>query len=317
MSLTRGDLARRLSVAICTHDRARLLRSALNSLAAAEPPRRLAWEVVVVLNDCHDGSDLVAAEFADVLPIRWVEEPRRGLSHARNRAVEAVTGDVIIWLDDDVRVGPRLLAGYEEAVCANPDAVLFGGAIVPCFEGEAPHWLTETLAEVENAFALKRPPPGGGRIVLGENTPYGANFAISAPVQRANLYDPRLGRQPGAWMIGGEETQVIAAVLASGGLGVWAPDAVVEHVLPAHRQTPAYLHRYFRGLGWLEGRLQPRGDLGARTAVREFADAAALELRYRWRRLNGPPGAWTALLRDSARAWGRWCGRYAAPPLRV
>ena len=303
----------KLSVAICTLNRASLLDGALRSLSEADPPKRLLWEVIVVLNGCSDDSEAVAASYAAKLPMVICEEPRRGLSLARNRAIDAATGDVILWLDDDVRVGEHLLRRYEEAITGYPDAAVFGGAIVPMFDGGAPAWLSGSLPHLETAFAAKRPPPEGGAIDLAsENLPFGANFAIRADAQRVHRYDPSLGKQPGMRMLNGEETEVIQAILRNGGAGRWVPEASVHHVIPVARQTPRYVYRYFLGNGWVEGRKlrQSEPPAGARAAGAELAAALASQMTFRWARLRRPATEWAPLLRRSAGLWGRWLGRY-------
>ena len=83
----------------------------------------------------------VIKAFADRLPIRREFEPERGLSHARNRAVDAAKGDYIVWTDDDVVVAPGWLAAYIEAFRRWPEAAVFGGPIIPRYAPPVPKWL--------------------------------------------------------------------------------------------------------------------------------------------------------------------------------
>ena len=73
-----------LCIAICTLDRAGLLDDALASLVADG-----GVEVLVVDNGSRDATQTVAARWAGRGPfgVRYVREPRAGLSAARNRAV--------------------------------------------------------------------------------------------------------------------------------------------------------------------------------------------------------------------------------------
>src|ERR1700687_4230171 len=87
-----GKLPMLITVAICTLDRAESLRRTLDSLAAMGVPKDLDWEVVVVNNNCADHTDAVIEAFTDRLPLRREFEAQRGLSRARNHAVEAAGG---------------------------------------------------------------------------------------------------------------------------------------------------------------------------------------------------------------------------------
>src|ERR1051325_11089380 len=84
-----------VTIAICTFNRAESLRRTLRSLAELRVLNHVAWEIIVVNNNCTDNTDDVIASFSDRLPIRREFEPQRGLSCARNRAVKAAEGSYI------------------------------------------------------------------------------------------------------------------------------------------------------------------------------------------------------------------------------
>src|SRR5262249_10345499 len=104
----------KLSVAICTWNRAKLLEQCLDRLANASPPTA-DWELLVVNNNCSDNTDGVLDSFAARLPVRRIFEPKQGHSNARNAAVRSASGDYIIWTDDDVLVDKEWLVAYERA----------------------------------------------------------------------------------------------------------------------------------------------------------------------------------------------------------
>ncbi len=297
-----------ISIVICTWNRERLLRAALETFCNAKAPIRSGWEVLVVLNNCTDGSAAVIEEFRNKLPICSVLEPRPGLSFARNRGIDAARGHFIIWTDDDVRVECEWLRAYEHAFYKWPEAVVFGGSITAQFEGGGPAWLLKALAAVDSAFAIKRVPPHGGLVDLASNDfPFGANYAIRSDVQRRYRYDPALGRRPSHAIIGGEEYELVRAILMDGGTGRWIPDAKVTHFIDRQRQTTKYLHRYFRGHGLVEEVL--RGDRSTRSINRERWQMIKQTLRYFGLRMAGGSAAWVPALRDAATASGRLLAR--------
>src|ERR1700731_4965599 len=213
----RGEV--QISIAICTWNRASLLRATLESIAAATAPRDSSFEIVVVANRCTDETEAVFGEFAGRLPIRLEHEPRPGLSHARNKAIDAASGETILWIDDDVLVRRDWLTEYERAFRRWPEASIFGGTIVPRFEGELPRRIRWLLPWISTAFSARSFPEGP--IDPGGPLPFGANFAIRTRDQRRFRYDPRLGRRPGNHLIGGDEADVILRVLQDGGTGQW------------------------------------------------------------------------------------------------
>ena len=84
--------------------------------------------------------------------------------------------------------------------------------------------------------------------VVEDCLPFGANYVVRAAEQRRFPYDPELGMAPGRNRVG-EETQVLRAILAAGGMGYYLPDAVSRHMIAPSRQTISYVRSYYRGHG--------------------------------------------------------------------
>lgn len=298
-----------LTVVICTHNRARRLDETLRSLTLASSPLHHQLEILVVANACTDDTERVVQEYASRLPLRLVVEPEPGLSHARNAGVRTARGDYIIWTDDDVRVHVDWLTAYERAILKWPGTTVFGGTIIPIFEGGPPSWLARAVHLCESAFASRRPSAHASIDPTRDGLPYGANFAIARPAQRARPYDVRLGRQRSRWLTGGEETAVIEAVLDAGGTARWVPDAIVEHMIGAERQTTAYLRRYFEGQGYVAGLEERRARTGSPRAVRDAASVLRHELAFRFVRATRPSTEWVPALLHAATVRGRYHAR--------
>src|SRR5262249_21230021 len=117
----------RVSVIICTWNRARLLDMTLEHFARLRVPAGVEWELVVVNNNSTDDTDAVLQRHEGRLPLRRLFEPRPGKSFAANLALAEARSDLILWTDDDVHVDPDWLAEYVAAARAWPDASFFGG----------------------------------------------------------------------------------------------------------------------------------------------------------------------------------------------
>lgn len=86
------------TVIIPTRDRYDLISDAIGSLERqTQPPD----EVIVV----DDGSAQIGS-VSTPLDLTVIAQPNRGVSAARNRGVQAATGDVVLFLDDDDMFGP-------------------------------------------------------------------------------------------------------------------------------------------------------------------------------------------------------------------
>jgi glycosyltransferase involved in cell wall biosynthesis len=110
------------SVVTPTHKRAENLVLLLDSLAAQRLPKDR-FEVIVVDDASGDRTgDVLRAAQASKLPnLRYESFERNGgPARARNRGIELASGDVVVFLDDDVAAAPDLLA--EHAAFHDADA---------------------------------------------------------------------------------------------------------------------------------------------------------------------------------------------------
>jgi len=100
-----------LSVIVPVKGGESVLAGTLPVLVASDLPRDR-WELVVVDDGSTDATSIVAASFADVV-VRLAGNSH-GPSYARNRGVEVSRGDVLVFLDADVRVHPDTLRLFAE-----------------------------------------------------------------------------------------------------------------------------------------------------------------------------------------------------------
>lgn len=295
----------RVAVAVCTRDRAAVLRRCLERMAACAFSPDATWEVLVVNNGSRDETDAVALACPDRLRVRLVHEPRPGLSLARNRALESAAGDYIVWIDDDVLVEPGWLEAYVTAFRRWPTAAVFGGPIAPRFEGELPAWLAQTLPYIGGIFGARDLGPEPVPLTPAlDRMPFGGNFALRLAEVGQRRFDPQLGRSPRRPSWGGEETEFLGRLLADGATGWWVPNARVEHCVPGERQTLAYVRAQFsadaESARWRgrRGRASVVAHLGA------LRRAVVAEGVYWIARLVRPPDCWVPRLAAAGERWG-------------
>src|SRR5262249_13907928 len=131
----------KLSICICTYNRAEKLKVTLSSLIAQVGIQSESIEVLIVDNNCNDATPEVLQTFQKILPIRCVTERAQGLAQARNRAIAEFSGDVLLFTDDDVRLARTWLSAYQDAVRSFPQAGYFGGRILPDWGKAKPRWI--------------------------------------------------------------------------------------------------------------------------------------------------------------------------------
>jgi glycosyltransferase involved in cell wall biosynthesis len=237
----------RVTVAICTWNRCELLRHTLEQLTHAVVPTRTTLEVLVVNNNCTDSTDEVIDEFRGRLPIRRVFESKPGLSHARNAALDAGTGDYIIFTDDDVLVGESWLVEFEAASLAFPDAVAIGGIIDPWFPEPPDPDLMEVFSDLKHGFCGIDHGRDPGQLPDGLFV-WGANMAYRCAGIGDLRFDPDLGPSPTSTVCA-DETDFIRRLRGIGGSVAWWPNMRVRHYVLPSRMTLDYLLRFTEGKG--------------------------------------------------------------------
>jgi glycosyltransferase involved in cell wall biosynthesis len=299
----------RVTVAICTWNRAELLDQTLTTLRRLAIPFDVRWEVLVVNNACTDGTDEVLTRQAKRLPLRRLYEPTPGKSRALNAAIRAIDSDLILWSDDDVLVDPHWLAEYVRAASEMPDVAFFGGPIEPWFEADPPTWIRDNWQLLSNVYAAR---DFGDRSlpIDRESLPFGANYAIRTSVQKQFLYNTRLGRI-GPGMLSGEETELFLRLLADGHRGQWCASARLAHFVPKQRLTERHVREYFFGVGQSHTptfTASPTARLSNKKRFSLYARAVYYEFIYRLCRPLSRSQGWPKCLVRSSLAWGRLAG---------
>jgi GT2 family glycosyltransferase len=239
-----------VSVVVCTRDRPDSVVTALRGLTALRYP---SFEIVVVDNaPSTDATErAVRAEFGDDARVRYVREPRPGLSCARNRGIAEAREDIVAFTDDDVRVDPWWLDGIARGFRAAPGVACVTGLIATAELENAAQlyfhlregWGTECQPRLFDLTANRDDsalyPYSAG--IFGA----GANFAMSrSAVKELGGFDEALGA--GSPSGGGEDLDMFMRVILAGHQLAYEPSAIVWHY---HRTDLAELSRQMRAYG--------------------------------------------------------------------
>ena len=291
----------KVSIAICTWNRARLLRQTLEQICNLQWEPGVDWELIVVDNNSSDDTSAVIDAFRDRLPLKPLFESQAGHSRSRNAAVAQTTGDLIVWTDNDVLVDPNWAMAYVEAASRHPQADFFGGKIVPRFEDIQPDWLAETWTKCQPVYAARD--LGDTEFCLDPGQfPFGANFAVRTSTQRKYLFNPESGRCQHS-MLGDDEIGVMRRMVADGHHGIWVPTAVVQHVIPSDRATPRYVADYFLA----QGRMNVRHDRATFDSPwHAWRVAWFNQICYLLKRRSAPADEWVSHLIRANIARGEW-----------
>src|SRR5215467_12434680 len=119
-----------VSVVIATHNRKHSLLRLLTALSRqCFAPE--SYEVIVVNDGSEDGTDEVLATLDVPYLIRIVRQRNQGQAAARQQGAVNATGEILLFLDDDMDVCPELLAEHVKIHKQNQKAVVLGHIKTP------------------------------------------------------------------------------------------------------------------------------------------------------------------------------------------
>ena len=216
----------RTSIIVATHARPDSLRRLLASLA-----RQIVAEQRELLI-AENGTDALTQLAPGIAGLRHLHEPRPGKCRIQNRAIHDATGDILVFLDDDLTVAPNYLDAVESFFDTHPEFAAMKGRVLPAEDPEqkiGPRSVYLDLPIVDHGDRVCEVPG-----VLGANMAFHATA-----LAKVGLFDERLG--PGA--CGHEEETEMSARLRTAGYRIgYAPGALVYHdVDPARADRDRFI----------------------------------------------------------------------------
>jgi glycosyltransferase involved in cell wall biosynthesis len=185
------------------------------------------YEIIVVLNGPEDSA---FAKAVSQFPVNVLNEPRPGVSNARNRAVPHAKGDILVFVDDDVLSDSNWL---EEIVkCfADPKVACVTGRVIPAgpvslaAEKATRYYASERAL---SSWTLDASNPMWYQYILGEPVGFGCNMAFRKTfLQDYSLFPLDLGA--GSLIGGGDEFYMYVQVIKHGFRIRHTPTAAVTH----------------------------------------------------------------------------------------
>jgi glycosyltransferase involved in cell wall biosynthesis len=228
------------TVAICvaTYKRPQGLERLLGSLSQLHLDRNsdTAIRVVIVDNDEDQSARGVVQQWKALSPwpVHYDVEPKRGISHARNRLVSlAADSEFIAFIDDDEIADPHWLTELLSAQKRFGSEIVVG-PVVPRFEVDPPTWLLKG-----RFFERKQYREGEFMDYAGTG-----NALIATRIIREipNPFDARLA------LSGGSDTLFFLRLTSCGNKIAFTTKAIVQEFVPPTRMTIGWLcKRAYRG----------------------------------------------------------------------
>jgi glycosyltransferase involved in cell wall biosynthesis len=222
-----------VTVIIPTKDRVQILRQLLDSIKQLDEIDRIRPEIIVCDNDSRDNTlehvNSVAMDFPTTM--RTLKVSRGGKSAAINQAVQAATGKVLAFVDDDVVVDRTWLRAIEDYF-HNGHQVGQGIIRLQSPAREDPE-IQKLVHRYRTVPKLEHNPD-----LTEVHSLNGSNFFVLRDLfNQVGGLDERLG--PGASGTS-EDVDLARRILSSGIVIGYAPKAIVYHRVERSRLTDEY-----------------------------------------------------------------------------
>jgi glycosyltransferase involved in cell wall biosynthesis len=240
-----------ITVVMSTYNRCEILPAAIESVLS-QAASEVSYEFVVVDNNSTDSTRQIVESFISQghHRLRYLFEPRQGLSHARNAGIATAEGEIVVFIDDDVRARSDWLRNIKRAFVLYADVECVGGKILPNWKTDPPKWLNS-----DHWGPLALQDHGDAPLCVNEKTPLclaGANFSFRRGVFRDALFSPDFRRA--------QDMEFLVRFWRAGGQAMYVPDVVVVADVQDERLTKRY-HRQWHATNGRFNSLMRLGEL--------------------------------------------------------
>ena len=235
-----------VSVIVCTRDRPDALKECLRSLQSLNPSP---LEILVV--DNAPRSDATYQIVSQMPNIRYVKEPRAGLSAARNRGIRESHGSILAFTDDDVIVHSHWAARLQQAFYEAHVLAVTGLVLPTQLETESQVVFEKGFGGFGQGYRTKIFDSPFFETMKSRGVPVwkvgaGANMAFRRSVfEQVGEFDERLGAGRSGCS---EDSELWYRILAEGGCCRYEPKAAVFHTHRTdHASLKQQMYQYMRG----------------------------------------------------------------------
>jgi len=231
----------KLSVIVCTRNRAHIITECLDSIAAAFVyAAPIEAEIVVVDSGSTDNTATVLKAWAGThtVPLQLLFEPRAGLARARNCALKAARGQLFVFTDDDCRLSKEYVRELLAHDAGDTGLVLRCGRVALGEPSDLPLTITQPTLK-----RWSRRDNSARHDNIGDSG-IGCNMTMRRSlVDRVGIFDETLGA--GTDINGGEDTDYLFRAYLAGVTIETVPDMTIIHY--HGRKTVAEGYQLLRG----------------------------------------------------------------------
>lgn len=237
-----------LSIIICSYNRASYISDALDSLYHQSAGLN-AFEAIIVDNNSTDNTAEVFSQWRSNHTqgsFTYLTESKQGASFARNTGAAIAKSEWLCFMDDDAVATPDYVKNIINHIESKPEAVGFGGRIIPKYIPAEPKWMSYYVSSLVGNFDYA---PSACAFEKGKY-PLESNMIVKKVIyEQIGGFNVNLPGVVGTLRIGGEGKELFYKILALGHTIYYDPSICVHHVVEVKKLTSEYMYRVASGIG--------------------------------------------------------------------
>lgn len=248
-----------VSVIVCCYNSSQRLPQVLAHLSRQVVPDSIFWEIIIVDNASTDNTSKVAfTEWSkyDLVNVsfRVMEQPKAGLTYAREKGIKESKFDVLIFCDDDNWLCENYIQIAFEVIRGNDQIGAVGGEGIARSNEPLPYW----FEEYKGYFACYPQADKTGELSGAAAFLYGAGLVVrKKAIEHLNSRGVvfLLPDRSGESLISGGDTE-LSYLLRVLGYKLWYDGRLkFYHFMPAQRLTYWYLQKLITSISYSTMRL--------------------------------------------------------------
>jgi glycosyltransferase involved in cell wall biosynthesis len=238
-----------VSVIVCCFNSENRIATTLAHLARQKFSKPVNWEVILVDNNCRDGTVALSRKTWDEsgqhAELVIVREDEAGLGHARKRGIENARFNLVLFCDDDNWLDDNYIEDLIRVFSDNPSVGVCGGVGVAVADGELPTWFDE----FKRSYATG---PQAQSTGVADRYIYGAGMGMRRSILTNRFiqsFTPVLKDRSGNLLSSGGDGELNEWAILQG-YQLWYEESLrFTHYVPMERLSFAYLSRLQFGFG--------------------------------------------------------------------
>ncbi len=239
-----------VSIVVCCYNSADRLPETLEHIAHQKVEDCILWEVIIVNNHSSDNTVEVARNLWDTYgctaPFRIVDEPKSGLSHAREKGFAEALYQYVLFCDDDNWLDQNYVQIASEIMSANPQVGVLGGQGEAVCAVEPPEW----FEKYKSIYAVGKQAEKSEDVTDSRGYVYGAGTVVNRAawsVLKRKGFQYFLTDRKNKSLSSGGDSEFCAAARLVGFRIFYAETLKFKHFIPEERLCWNYCRKMFKG----------------------------------------------------------------------